>query len=221
MLLLLAEYLQQFYKGFGVFQYLTLRGILSVLTALSLSLAGALDDPYLADPPDRPGRAQRRSAVAPVEEGHPDHGRRPDPYRHRHQHSAVGGSFQPLRVGGAGRYPAVRCHRLGGRLPQGDREELPRPAEPLEVLLAVGVRHRRRRVPLYDCRNPDRDHPDRADAEERRDPVGHLLRGPDLLRHRRFEQCGEPHRRSRRPGDHADGNGCRRAGHLLLPVRAT
>ncbi len=25
MLLLLAEYLQQFYKGFGVFQYLTLR----------------------------------------------------------------------------------------------------------------------------------------------------------------------------------------------------
>ncbi len=38
MLLLLAEYLQQFYKGFGVFQYLTLRGILSVLTALSLSL---------------------------------------------------------------------------------------------------------------------------------------------------------------------------------------
>ena len=31
--------------------------------------------------------------------------------------------------------------------------------------LAVGVRHRRRRVPLYDCRNPDRDYPDRADAE--------------------------------------------------------
>lgn len=38
MLLLLAEYLQQFYKGFAVFQYLTLRGILGVLTALSLSL---------------------------------------------------------------------------------------------------------------------------------------------------------------------------------------
>ncbi|MBX9756320.1 MAG: phospho-N-acetylmuramoyl-pentapeptide-transferase [Pseudomonadaceae bacterium] len=38
MLLLLAEYLQQFYKGFGVFQYLTLRGILGVLTALTLSL---------------------------------------------------------------------------------------------------------------------------------------------------------------------------------------
>jgi phospho-N-acetylmuramoyl-pentapeptide-transferase len=38
MLLLLAEYLQQFHKGFGVFQYLTLRGILSVLTALVLAL---------------------------------------------------------------------------------------------------------------------------------------------------------------------------------------
>ncbi|QAX81912.1 phospho-N-acetylmuramoyl-pentapeptide-transferase [Candidatus Pseudomonas adelgestsugas] len=38
MLLLLAEYLQQFYSGFAVFQYLTLRGILSVMTALSLSL---------------------------------------------------------------------------------------------------------------------------------------------------------------------------------------
>ncbi len=35
MLLLLAEYLQQFHKGFAVFQYLTLRGILGVLTALS------------------------------------------------------------------------------------------------------------------------------------------------------------------------------------------
>ncbi len=38
MLLLLAEFLQQFYKGFAVFQYLSLRGILGVLTALLLSL---------------------------------------------------------------------------------------------------------------------------------------------------------------------------------------
>ena len=38
MLLLLAEYLQQFYSGFSVFQYLTLRGILGVLTALLLAL---------------------------------------------------------------------------------------------------------------------------------------------------------------------------------------
>jgi len=38
MLLWLAEYLQTFYKGFAVFQYLTLRGILGVLTALGISL---------------------------------------------------------------------------------------------------------------------------------------------------------------------------------------
>ncbi len=38
MLLLIAEYMQQYHKGFAVFQYLTLRGILGVLTALVLSL---------------------------------------------------------------------------------------------------------------------------------------------------------------------------------------
>jgi phospho-N-acetylmuramoyl-pentapeptide-transferase len=37
MLVWLAEYLQQFHGGFGVFQYLTLRGILGVLTALLIS----------------------------------------------------------------------------------------------------------------------------------------------------------------------------------------
>lgn len=38
MLLLLAEFLQQYFKGFAVFQYLTLRGILGILTALVMSL---------------------------------------------------------------------------------------------------------------------------------------------------------------------------------------
>ena len=37
MLVWLAEYLQEFHSGFGVFQYLTLRGILGVLTALLIS----------------------------------------------------------------------------------------------------------------------------------------------------------------------------------------
>ena len=34
MLLYLTEYMTQFYSGFGVFQYITLRGILGILTAL-------------------------------------------------------------------------------------------------------------------------------------------------------------------------------------------
>ena len=38
MLLWLTEYLSQFHSGFGVFQYLTLRAILGVLTALAISL---------------------------------------------------------------------------------------------------------------------------------------------------------------------------------------
>ena len=38
MLLLLSEYLSQFYSGFHVFQYLTLRAILGVITALSIAL---------------------------------------------------------------------------------------------------------------------------------------------------------------------------------------
>ncbi|MFT7177692.1 MAG: phospho-N-acetylmuramoyl-pentapeptide-transferase, partial [Halioglobus sp.] len=38
MLLLLAEYLTQFETSFQVFQYLTLRGILSAGTALAISL---------------------------------------------------------------------------------------------------------------------------------------------------------------------------------------
>lgn len=38
MLLWLADYLTQYYHGFGVFRYLTLRGIFGVLTALAMSL---------------------------------------------------------------------------------------------------------------------------------------------------------------------------------------
>ena len=37
MLLMLTEYLSQFNSGFTVFQYLTVRGILGILTALALS----------------------------------------------------------------------------------------------------------------------------------------------------------------------------------------
>jgi len=44
MLLWLAEYLQQYYSGFNLFGYLTVRGILGVLTALAISL---LLGPYM------------------------------------------------------------------------------------------------------------------------------------------------------------------------------
>ncbi|GAA0787474.1 phospho-N-acetylmuramoyl-pentapeptide-transferase [Marinobacterium sediminicola] len=38
MLLLLADFLSQFHTGFGVFRYITLRGIMGILTALGISL---------------------------------------------------------------------------------------------------------------------------------------------------------------------------------------
>ena len=38
MLLFITEYLEQYYSGFNVFQYLTLRAILGTITALVLSL---------------------------------------------------------------------------------------------------------------------------------------------------------------------------------------
>ena len=38
MLLLLADFLSQYFSGFAVFQYITLRGILGVLTSLAISL---------------------------------------------------------------------------------------------------------------------------------------------------------------------------------------
>lgn len=38
MLVWLAEYLTQYYSGFNVFSYLTLRAILGILTALFISL---------------------------------------------------------------------------------------------------------------------------------------------------------------------------------------
>ncbi|MFV2056716.1 MAG: phospho-N-acetylmuramoyl-pentapeptide-transferase, partial [Thiohalomonadales bacterium] len=37
MLLYISEYLSQYYSGFGVFQYITLRSILGILTALIIS----------------------------------------------------------------------------------------------------------------------------------------------------------------------------------------
>ncbi len=44
MLLLLAEWLTEYNSFFAVFSYLTLRGILGVLTALAISLFWGLPD---------------------------------------------------------------------------------------------------------------------------------------------------------------------------------
>ncbi len=56
MLLWLAEYLQEYLRGMAVFQYLTLRAILGVLTALVISLLLG-HDPSSQLFADRPGAA--------------------------------------------------------------------------------------------------------------------------------------------------------------------
>lgn len=56
MLVWLAEHLVAFYSGFNVFSYLTFRAIVSLLTALFISLDGAAPDRLAAEITDWPGR---------------------------------------------------------------------------------------------------------------------------------------------------------------------
>lgn len=114
MLLLLAEYLQQFHKGFAVFQYLTLRGILGVLTALALSLWLG---PWMIRTLQvrQIGQAVRHDGPQShlSKKGTPTMGGALILSAITVKHLALGRPVQPLRLGGAGRDAAVRCHRLG------------------------------------------------------------------------------------------------------------
>ena len=70
MLMLLAEWLtENVYTGFNVFQYLTFRGILGVLTALLIALTHGWVDPkpILRDAPKHrsPNAGWPESALAP------------------------------------------------------------------------------------------------------------------------------------------------------------
>ena len=59
MLFYLTDYLSRYYSGFNVFQYLTLRAILGVLTALLISfLVGPEMIRRLGPLPDRPDGAR-------------------------------------------------------------------------------------------------------------------------------------------------------------------
>src|SRR5690606_41483817 len=58
----------------------------------------------------------------------------------------------------------------------------------------------------------------RSFPTRRSSDLRHRLYRAHLFRHRRVEQCGQPDRRSRWSGDHADGDGWRWPGHLLLLV---
>ena len=90
MLLMLAQYLTQFESAFGVFQYLTLRGILATGTALAISL---LVGPAMIRKLSyhQVGQATRRwSAESPEQGGHTNHGRCAYSGGHRDRDPALG-----------------------------------------------------------------------------------------------------------------------------------
>lgn len=84
MLLELARWLQQLESLFGLFNYLTFRGILAALTALFLSLwMGPAVIRKLAQFKGGPADPPRRPANALFQGRHADHGWLADP-AHRH-----------------------------------------------------------------------------------------------------------------------------------------
>src|SRR5512145_2264196 len=92
-----AAWLAQYYSGFNVFGYLTLRAILAALTALAISLlVGPRMIRWLADYQV----GQRVRSDAPQQGRHADDGWRADPRSDRGGDAALGRPRQPVRVGG-------------------------------------------------------------------------------------------------------------------------
>lgn len=90
MLVWLAEHLVKYYSGFNVFSYLTFRAIVSLLTALFISLwMGPLMIAVCKNSLSA-GCAQRRSGIALQQAGYADHGRDHDPDRDCGVRAAVG-----------------------------------------------------------------------------------------------------------------------------------
>ncbi len=193
MLLLLAEYLQQFHKGFAVFQYLTLRGILGVLTALALSLWLG---PWMI----------RTLQIRQIGQSVRNDG--PQSHLSKKGTPTMGGALILSAIAVSTLLWADLSNRyvwvvlavtlLFGAIGWVDdyRKVIEKnskgPAEPLEILLAVGVRPRCCVLPLYDRAEPGGNHPDSADVQGLQPGAGPGLRGADLLRDRRLEQRGKP-----------------------------
>ena len=88
------------YSPFRVFQYATFRTAMASLTALLLSIAArAVADRAFARISDRPAYSRRRTAIAPEESRHADHGRPADLRLDRDSDAAVGESDACPRCG--------------------------------------------------------------------------------------------------------------------------
>ena len=109
MLVWLAQFLQQYISGFSVVQYLTLRGILGVLTALGISL---LLGPWFINKLIEK-QVHRRAEEPSEQAGHADHGRSTTAVWHNHQRLSLVGFEQSLCAGGPVYHHRLWRRRLG------------------------------------------------------------------------------------------------------------
>lgn len=113
MLLWLFEQLAGYNSSFQVVRYLTLRALLSVLTALTI---GLVLGPVMIRKLQALKYGQAVSSFAPeghAKDGHTDHGRRADSIVDWDFHLALGGLIQPLCLDCAGGDGDLWCSGLG------------------------------------------------------------------------------------------------------------
>ncbi len=117
MLLYLTDWLAQYHSAFNVFQYLTMRTILGVLTALLISL---LVGPVMIRRLSHHQIGQTVRDDGPESHfskaGTPTMGEALILLGDHHRHPVVGRPGQPLCLDRADRHPVVRHHRSGRRL---------------------------------------------------------------------------------------------------------
>src|SRR4051812_12646335 len=183
--------------------------------------ARSLHDPQAHRLQDRPGGTRRRATLAPHQGRDADHGRRADPGFVLRHDAPLGRSLEQVPVGGAAGDARLRLDRLGRRLPQGGAPQSEGSVAENEILLAGADRPRRRVLPRVALAIDAAAQPaDRAVLQVRGLSARHVrLHRAHVLRDRRHFQRRQPHRRPRRPGDHADGAGRQRARHLCLRRR--
>ena len=217
MLLLLAEYLTRYQSGFNVFSYLTLRAILAVITALAIAL---LVGPALIERLTRHQIGQRVRDDGPQSHlpkaGTPTMGGAlilvaiavstllwADP-RNRFVWIALGVTMAFGLIGFYDDYLKLIVGNSKGLAP--------RYKYFWQSLAGLGAATRA----LPHGAHPGRDLALRAVLQARRAAARRRLRRAHLLRHRGHQQRGESHRRARRSGDHAGGDGRRRARRIRV-----
>ena len=199
--------------------------------------AGPVADRALARISDRPAHPRRRSAIAPQESGHADHGRLADLRVDRGADAAVVQPARSRRVGGAGGPGQLRRGGIPGRLHQNAQQAQPGADGALEAGAGSpgGAADRRAAAGDERARRLLHQHERAVLQEFQAGPadIGVAAQSVDLsaglLGFLRFSDAGaggrverrEPDRRAGRAGDRADGDRRRRDDGAVLSERHT